>query len=61
MCEHYYRVDSAEQPDGAGRRKVVFGCVHCGEQLTKLTARTNKQIQQELDAQPTPPPEPAAP
>lgn len=52
MCEHHWQVESAEQPDAAGRRKIVLVCVHCDQTMTKLTARSEKQIRAELDAQP---------
>lgn len=51
MCEHHWQVESATNPDGAGRRLVTFSCTKCGETLNRLTARTAKQIQAELDAQ----------
>lgn len=52
MCQHHWEIESADQPDAVGRRSIVLICAHCGQKMTKLTARTAKQIQAELDAQP---------
>jgi transposase-like protein len=54
MCEHHWQAESATNPDAAGRSLVTFSCTKCGETLNRLTTRTAKQIQAELDAQPTP-------
>jgi len=51
MCNHHWTITSADQPDQLGRRHVTFTCDACGEQLTKFTARTAKQIEAELAAQ----------
>jgi hypothetical protein len=51
MCEHHWKVDSATPPDGSGRRLVTFNCENCDQALTRLTARTQKQIEAELAAQ----------
>ena len=52
MCQHHWTIESADQPDAAGRRKIVLVCTHCAQTMTKLTARSEKQIRAELDAQP---------
>jgi len=51
MCEHHWVVASADPPDKLRRRLFTFSCDKCSEQMSRLTARTDKQIQAELDAQ----------
>lgn len=54
MCEHLWDLDP-DNPTGAadqsGRRLVHFVCTKCGERLSKLTVRSDRQLVADIQGQ----------
>lgn len=51
MCDHHFELQSATPPDGSRRRVVTLKCSNCPETLSKITTRTDREINAELEAQ----------
>ena len=51
-CPHHFAVTSTEPAAGSSTaRTITFTCEHCGATIVKVTARSDAEIQAELDAQ----------
>lgn len=49
-CTHHY-THTNSQPHGNNARTITLTCQHCGNTITKITARTDDQIRAELEQQ----------
>lgn len=53
MCDHVYRLDSIEPASTPGASRVVWlQCTLCGHRQPRITARSDAEIQAEVDEQP---------
>lgn len=51
MCEHHWELENITPPDGSRRRVVTLKCTLCKESMSKITTRTDREINAELEAQ----------